>query len=119
MHSKVETAQDPPEIKAVKIKLFWLLYVQEKALSLRLGRSSTIRDSDITIPVPYVDSLSEITYFSQLDRMKDLAHLQGKIYDQLYSSGALAQPQDVRSTRARSLVAELEVHKSREGRNGV
>ncbi|WZH39116.1 putative fungal-specific transcription factor [Fusarium acuminatum] len=117
MHSKVETAQDPPEIKAVKIKLFWLLYVQEKALSLRLGRSSTIRDSDITIPVPYVDSLSEITYFSQLDRMKDLAHLQGKIYDQLYSSGALAQPQDVRSTRARSLAAELEVHKSREGRN--
>lgn len=119
MHSKVEMTQDPPEIKAVKIKLFWLLYVQEKALSLRLGRSSTIRDSDITIPVPYINSLSEITYFSQLDKMKDLAHLQGKIYDQLYSSGALAQPQDIRTTRARSLAAELEVHKSREGTNEV
>lgn len=51
--------------------------------------------------------------------MKDLAHLQGKIYDQLYSSEALAQPQDIRTTRARSLAAELEVHKSREGTNEV
>ncbi|KAH6950942.1 putative fungal-specific transcription factor [Fusarium avenaceum] len=117
MHSRVETAQDPPETKAVKHKLFWLLYVQEKALSLRLGRSSTIRDSDITIPFPHVNSLSEISYFSQLHKMKDLAHLQGKIYDQLYSSGALQQPQDIRTTRARCLAAELEVHANREGRN--
>ncbi|KAG5660817.1 hypothetical protein KAF25_002460 [Fusarium avenaceum] len=117
MHSRVETAQDPPETKAVKHKLFWLLYVQEKALSLRLGRSSTIRDSDITIPFPHVNSLSEISYFSQLHKMKDLAHLQGKIYDQLYSSGALQQPQDIRTTRARCLAAELEVHSNRGGRN--
>ncbi|KAL4756136.1 fungal specific transcription factor domain-containing protein [Aspergillus foveolatus] len=108
MHSKVTMAQDPPEIRAVKIKLFWLVYVQEKSLSLRLGRSSTIRDSDITIPVPGIDSLSEISYFSQLDKMKDLAHLQGKIYDQLYSSCALAQPQHIRTNRARRLAAELE-----------
>ncbi|KAG2027526.1 hypothetical protein GB937_001272 [Aspergillus fischeri] len=117
MHSKMAMAQDPPEIKAVKIRLFWLVYVQEKSLSLRLGRSSTIRDSDITIPVPGIDSLSEISYFSQLDKMKDLAHLQGKIYDQLYSSGALAQPQHIRTTRARRLAAELEVHTNREGRS--
>jgi hypothetical protein len=119
MHSKAEMVQDLPETKAAKIKIFWLLYVQEKGLSLRLGRSSTIRDSDITIPVPCIDSLSKISYLSQLDRMKDLAHLQGKIYDQLYSSGALAQPQDVRTTRARCLVAELEVHNNREGRSEV
>lgn len=119
MHSKVAMAQDPPEIKAVKIKLFWLVYVQEKSLSLRLGRSSTIRDSDITIPVPGIDSLSEISYFSQLDKMKDLAHLQGKIYDQLYSSGALAQSQHIRTTSARRLAAELEVHTNKEGRTEV
>jgi amidase len=119
MHSKVEMAQDPPKVKAVKIKLLWLLYVQEKGLSLRLGRSSTIRDSDITIPVPCIDSLPEISYFSQLDKMKDLAQLKGKIYDQLYSSSALTQPQDIRTSRARYLVAELEVHMNREGRSEV
>jgi hypothetical protein len=119
MHSKVAMAQDSPESKAAKIKIFWLIYVQEKGLSLRLGRSSTIRDSDITIPVPDIDSLSEISYFSQLDKMKDLARLQGKIYDQLYSSGALAQPQHIRTTRARCLAAELEVHMNREGKSEV
>lgn len=54
-------AQDPPEIKVPSIKVFWLVYVQEKGPSLRLGRSSTICDNDITIPVPGIDSLSEIS----------------------------------------------------------
>ncbi|KAM0413636.1 hypothetical protein ACHAPD_006874 [Fusarium lateritium] len=116
MHSKVAMIQDSPETKATKIKIFWQVYVYEKGLSLRLGRSSTIRDSDITIPVPCIDSRSEISYFSHLEKMKDLAHLQGKIYDQLYSSGALAQPQHIRTTRARCLAAELEAHSNRKGR---
>lgn len=113
MHSKITMAPDPPGIRMVKIRIFWLVYVQEKGLSLRLGRSSTIHDGDITIPVPSIESKSEIGYFGQLDKMKELAYLQGKIYDQLYSSAALAQPQTVRTTRARSLASELEVHTNR------
>ncbi|KAM5511797.1 transcriptional regulatory protein C11D3.07c 3 [Fusarium oxysporum f. sp. phaseoli] len=113
MHSKIAMARDPPDIRMGKIRIFWLVYVQEKGLSLRLGRSSTIHDGDITIPVPSIESRSEIGYFGQLDKMKELAYLQGKIYDQLYSSVALAQPQTVRTTRARSLASELEVHTNR------
>lgn len=33
-----------------KICLFWAVYVLEKTVALRLGRPSTIRDQDITIP---------------------------------------------------------------------
>ncbi|KAL6915323.1 hypothetical protein FSST1_006818 [Fusarium sambucinum] len=117
MHSKVAMIQDSPETKATKIKLFWQVYVYEKGLSLRLGRSSTIRDSDITIPVARIDPRSETSYFSHLEKMKDLAHLQGKIYDHLYSSGALAQPQHIRTSRARCLAGELEVHSNRAGKN--
>ncbi|KAM0235580.1 hypothetical protein ACHAP5_009705 [Fusarium lateritium] len=108
-------ARDPPELRMGKIKIFWLVYVYEKGLSLRLGRSSTIRDSDITILVPSIQSRPEIGYFGQLDKMREMAYLQGKIYDQLYSSAALAQPQNVRTTRARVLASELEVHTNRMG----
>ncbi|KAL9567519.1 hypothetical protein ACKAV7_008283 [Fusarium commune] len=110
LHSKITMALDPPDLRMTKIRVFWLVYVQEKGLSLRLGRSSTIRDADITIPVPSIQARPEIGYFGRLDKMKELASLQGKIYDQLYSSAALAQPQKVRATRARGLASELEVH---------
>ncbi|KAF5621719.1 fungal specific transcription factor [Fusarium sp. NRRL 25303] len=110
LHSKATMALDPPDLRNTKIRIFWLVYIQEKALSLRLGRSSTIRDADITIPVPSIESRPDIGYFGQLDKMKGLASLQGKIYDQLYSSAALAQPQAVRAARARGLASELEVH---------
>ncbi|ENH68143.1 hypothetical protein FOC1_g10003772 [Fusarium oxysporum f. sp. cubense race 1] len=113
MHSKIAMARDPPDIRMGKIRIFWLVYVQEKGLSLRLGRSSTIHDGDITISVPGLESRPGIGYFGQLDKMKELAYLQGKIFDQLYSSAALAQPRNVRTTRARSLASELEKHMNR------
>ncbi|KAF5579814.1 fungal specific transcription factor [Fusarium pseudocircinatum] len=110
LHSKTTMALDPPDLRMNKIRIFWLVYIQEKGLSLRLGRSSTIRDADITIPVPSIEARPNIGYFGRLDKMKELASLQGKIYDQLYSSAALAQPQSVRATRSRALASELEVH---------
>lgn len=91
-------------------RVFWLIYIFEKGLSLRLGRSSTLRDSDITIPVPDMGSTSEIAYFGRLKKMVDLARLQGKIYDQLYSPAALIEPQASRTARAKSLASELEAH---------
>ncbi|KAG5746427.1 hypothetical protein H9Q70_010874 [Fusarium xylarioides] len=110
LHSKTTMALDPPDLRMTKIRVFWLAYVQEKGLSLGLGRSSTIRDADITIPVPSIEARPNIGYFGHMDKMKELASLQGKIYDELYSSSALAQPQSVRATKARGLASELEVH---------
>ncbi|KAB8213877.1 hypothetical protein BDV33DRAFT_209803 [Aspergillus novoparasiticus] len=37
-----------------------------------------------------------------------MASIQGRIYDDIYSPGALRQPPHVRTTRARALAAELE-----------
>ncbi|KAI8265338.1 hypothetical protein K4K58_011373 [Colletotrichum sp. SAR11_239] len=34
-----------------KSKLFWAMFILEKNLSLQLGRSSTLRDHDITVPL--------------------------------------------------------------------
>ncbi|KAF5584304.1 fungal specific transcription factor factor [Fusarium pseudoanthophilum] len=110
LHSKATMALDAPDLKVIKTRIFWLVYIQEKGLSLRLGRSSTIRDTDITIPVPSIEARPNIGCFGQLDKMRELASLQGKIYDQLYSPAALAQPQSIRVTRARGLASELEVH---------
>ena len=37
----------------------------------------------------------------------DLAKIQGKTYDDIYSPSALMQPVDIRITRARALAAEV------------
>ncbi|RFN47656.1 fungal specific transcription factor [Fusarium flagelliforme] len=110
IHSIVSMSQINPETRLQQTRVFWLIYIYEKGLSLRLGRSSTLRDSDITIPVPDMSPTSEIAYFGRLKKMVDLARLQGKIYDQLYSPAALVEPQISRTTRARSLASELKAH---------
>lgn len=113
MHNIIAMAQDSNEDRTMKIKMFWLIYVQEKQLSLRLGRSSVIRDSDITVPYPTVDSRSDMAIFGQLHKWADLARLQGMVYDQIYSPAALIQPQAVRTSRARRLAAALEEHRTK------
>ncbi|KAI7774732.1 transcriptional regulatory protein [Diaporthe eres] len=37
-----------------KVKLFWAMYIFEKNISLQLGRSSTMRDHDITVPLKHI-----------------------------------------------------------------
>ncbi|KAF6806883.1 fungal specific transcription factor [Colletotrichum sojae] len=113
MHNVVAMAHDAPEVKALKIRLFWLIYIHEKALSLRLGRSSTIRDGDVTVSPPVTDWRAEIAVFAQLGQWIELARLQGMVYDQIYSPAALIQPQAIRIARARRLASELEAHTAR------
>jgi hypothetical protein len=67
----------------------------DKALSLRFGRSSNIRDFDITLPREPDEPLTT-----------RLARLQGKVYDQLYSPPGLSMPDDIRSQTAEGLAAE-------------
>ncbi|TDZ21191.1 hypothetical protein Cob_v005838 [Colletotrichum orbiculare MAFF 240422] len=113
MQSIVAMSQDDVETKAQKIKLFWLIYVQEKGLSLRLGRSSTIRDSDITIPPLAIDVKQDTALYGQLQKWTEFGSLQGRVYDQIYSPGALILPQNVRIARARQLASELEAHSTK------
>lgn len=109
-------AQDSPVAKAVKIRSFWLIYVQENksvfATRSLINNSRQRRHS----PVAGFDSSSYISYFSQLNRIENFAHLQGKFHGHFYNSGAFTQPQHIRTTRAKCLMAELEVHANTEGR---
>ncbi|TQN63735.1 Protein STB5, partial [Colletotrichum shisoi] len=109
-HSIAAIAHEAPQNRYGKIKLFWLIYVIEKGLSLRLGRSSTIRDNDVTVPRPQANThaVSEPTLMCLFPECTRLATLQGMVYDQIYSPASLCQPQEVRVSRARQLAGQLD-----------
>lgn len=93
-----------------KSKLFWSLYMLEKNLSLQLGRSSTLRDHDITV------SLRSVRFGSQggtslgilAPQWLQLAQIEGRVYDELYSPQALCQDPGMRESRARNLASEVQ-----------
>lgn len=69
----------------------------EKGMSLRLGRSSSIRDIDITLPLDGGE-----------ERHCRLGRIQGRVWDQLYSPTSIAQVDShVRSQLAEGLAEEL------------
>lgn len=83
--------------QAAQARLFWTVYRMEKGLSLRLGRSSNIRDIDIALP-----------FDPEGERHSRLARIQGKVWDQLYSPTSLAQVDNhARGQLAEQLSKEL------------
>ncbi|SPO04682.1 uncharacterized protein DNG_07367 [Cephalotrichum gorgonifer] len=97
------------EETAQKRSLFWTIYTVEKMLALRLGRSSTIRDQDITLPRLGADRPSG-TFLAELaPGWINIANIQGRIYDDIYSTGALMQPPHIRMSRAQALATELKI----------
>lgn len=107
LHSKLVMATEPTEEAQRGIRLFWALYVLEKAVSLRLGRSSTIRDHDITVPRLLLDRKMTSLLHNRLPDWIDMASLYGRVYDNIYSTSALSQPVSLRESRTRALAAEL------------
>lgn len=105
----VPAGVESPEERAQKRDLFWTVYMTEKMLSLRLGRSSTFRDQDITLGRPGVERpTGSSTLLSELaPAWISFSSIQGRIYDDIYSPGALMQPPHIRTSRARALGAEL------------
>ena len=88
--------------------MFYFLYVLDKGLSLRLGRAGLCQDYDIDLPYPELgdDALGracteEYRLFIQV------ARVQGLIYEQLYSPGALREDAETRNHRAQILVDQL------------
>ncbi|KAE9369112.1 hypothetical protein N431DRAFT_485113 [Stipitochalara longipes BDJ] len=77
-------------------KFIWVVHKLEKGLSLRLGRSSNIRDIDITLQ-----------FDRDVPRPTRLAKIQGNVYDQLYSPAGLSRPEVERGYMAESLAGEL------------
>ncbi|KAL4935117.1 hypothetical protein BDV06DRAFT_135914 [Aspergillus oleicola] len=96
------------EEMAQKRTLFWTIYTNEKMLSLRLGRSSAFRDQDITLARPGMERHSGNFLAELAPGWITKASIQGRIYDEIYSPGALMQPQHIRTSRACALAFELE-----------
>ncbi|KAL4961197.1 putative C6 transcription factor [Aspergillus stella-maris] len=124
-HNAPADVEGPEEV-ARKRTLFWTIYTTEKMLSLRLGRSSAFRDQDITLAHPGMERHGGNFLAELAPGWITKASIQGRIYDEIYSPGALMQPQHIRTGRARALVFELEaamahdqeVHDQYEARKG-
>ncbi|KAI0882423.1 uncharacterized protein GGS22DRAFT_43903 [Annulohypoxylon maeteangense] len=88
--------------------LFWTNYFLDKSLSLRLGRASTIPDWDITTHRPSISDPHKEPAVAYFVLWVEAARCQGNIYELLYSPDAVAQPDDVRQSRAQLLVNNLQ-----------
>ncbi|KAK7418060.1 hypothetical protein QQX98_004199 [Neonectria punicea] len=114
------TCKSDPETYAIRSRLFWYIYTNDKALALRLGRAPVIQDWDIDIPRGFVFDgvMSDETSGVALMWLKT-ATVQGQIYAELYSPDAMARPQAELAERARLLAAqcrqvEVEAKEARE-----
>lgn len=99
--------KDTEDEKRQKMYSFWLLYCVEKGLSLRLARSSTIRDSDITLPDP--NCLARDGFSRMVCIWIRLSSIQARVYDDLYSPSSFQSSQFVRTKSAEQLARELEL----------
>ncbi|KAF5258513.1 hypothetical protein FOXYS1_10904 [Fusarium oxysporum] len=81
----------------IQSDLFWVVYAYEKGLSLRLGRCSGVRDSEVSL-----------TRQENQHRSIRLGRIQGKAYDQLYSPESLTTSNATRCEVADSLSQELQ-----------
>ena len=83
-------------LRTAQERLFWNVYRIDKGFSLRLGRPSIIRDSDVTLSTDLSES-----------RNTRLARLQGKAYDNLYSPAGLSQSDGERHIIAMQIAQEI------------
>jgi len=97
---------DTPQTKADKSLLFWCTYMLDKALSLRLGRASVLQDYDISLPHVTPDAKAAYPGKEVLTLWIQHARVLGRIYERLYSPGALRQPENARAEQVRLLSTE-------------
>ncbi|KLO83436.1 uncharacterized protein Y057_1085 [Fusarium fujikuroi] len=90
-----------------KISLFWLTYLLDKGLSLRLGRPAVIHDDEITLPERLDKADVPGGWRGLLTQWIRHSRLVGRAYQDLYSPSALRASTHERGERARRLVAAL------------
>jgi len=92
-----------------KTLIFWWVYVLDKGLALRLGRASTIQDYDIDV-LPHLETnLGGIpsSHHRYMVVSIDIARIEGKLYEQLYSASSFNSTPDLREQRAYGIIDEL------------
>ncbi|TAQ90990.1 hypothetical protein B7494_g722 [Chlorociboria aeruginascens] len=88
-----------------KKQLFWMTYCLDKALSLRIGHTSWLQDSDISTSNPSLptDPLSR-PWHKMFMSWIDFAKIQGQIYEKLYTVTALSATKEERGQRAQDML---------------
>lgn len=98
---------DDEEERISKVHIFWMIYMFDKQLSLRLGRASVIQDWDMSLPLitstptPAAMALGGsqmIAYWIKV------AKIQGQTYEKLFSPAAFLKSPEVRMHTATQLV---------------
>ncbi|RGP68717.1 hypothetical protein FSPOR_5188 [Fusarium sporotrichioides] len=87
--------------------LFWVIYYLEKHFCLRLGRCSSIIDTEITIPLPGSSDTQRnpgMGYFRLIVRAGSLT---SRIYQELYSTQSIGLSGDLRAQRVVNLSQEF------------
>ncbi|KAF2870538.1 fungal-specific transcription factor domain-containing protein [Massariosphaeria phaeospora] len=116
-YHRIQTMKDDTEEdRSAKLHAFWFIYMQDKTLSLRLGRASSMPDWDISLPFlnPLQNSFMRPGPSSTTPKGTEmliywlkLAQIQGKIYETLYSPAAYLVSEEQRAQRAVELVNAL------------
>ncbi|KAL1846197.1 putative pyridoxal kinase [Paecilomyces lecythidis] len=108
-HRSVATPGDTRSDIELKKKMFWFVYVLDKSLSLRLGRSSTLQDYDITLERPGESSDVGLRAWDTVYNFWiDLARFNGRVYEQLYSARALSDSEADRVQRAKDIIRDMQ-----------
>lgn len=108
LHRSAASGNEDLVVTHRKRSLFWMLYMLDKGLSLRLGRSSNIQDRDIEINPDFSAAASEYQgYARHLSLSVVVCRLQARVYEELYSPHALSLPADARKA-TNNLVREVE-----------
>ncbi|KAG6002671.1 hypothetical protein E4U54_000820 [Claviceps lovelessii] len=106
-HRSDSLKHDSPATSKLKRLLFWHVYTLDKGLGLRLGRSSVIHECDIDIPRVFdFNGLGQLESSTVPTLWIKMSYLQSRIYEQLYSPGALKSPQAELVEQARALASE-------------
>ncbi|KAF6817570.1 fungal specific transcription factor [Colletotrichum plurivorum] len=92
-----------------KTKLFFAIMILEKNLSLQLGRSSTLRDHDLGVPLKDIRMGHQVggSLGIMSPKWLQISQIEGRVYEEIYSPAALQQPPSQRNARANLLASGL------------
>lgn len=112
---------DSEQEQRSKTHLFWMIYMFDKQLSLRLGRASQIQDWDVSLPL-LTAKQTPLNGFEQSNLLfywVEVARVQGRVYEALFSPAAARQTAEQRARVARGLVEDMDAAWRRRGEASV
>jgi hypothetical protein len=92
-----------------KIYMFWMIFMFDKQLSLRLGRASLIQDWDMSLPL-VTPSDPDLQWFEAGEIMNywvRVAQIQGQTYEKLFSPSAFLGTPEQRMRTAVGLIGSM------------